>query len=73
MTYQWERMQEDMQLKGLAPKTQACYLRVVRRLAEYCQKSPGEIDDILNNLLKIIFITPIIHTNIQNQHNHLKQ
>ena len=45
MTYQWERMQEDMQLWGLAPKTQAGYLRAVRQLAEYCQKSPDEIDE----------------------------
>ncbi len=35
MTYQWERMQEDMQIWGLAPKTQAVYLRAVRQLAAY--------------------------------------
>ena len=45
MTYPWERMQADMQLWGLAPKTQAVYLRAVRQLAEYCQKSPDEIDE----------------------------
>lgn len=45
MTNQWERMKEDMQLWGLALKTQSVYLRAVRRLAEYCQKAPDEIDE----------------------------
>jgi hypothetical protein len=40
-----ERMQEDLQLRGLSPKTQESYLRAVRQLAEYCQKPPDEINE----------------------------
>jgi site-specific recombinase XerD len=36
-------MLEDMQLRGLAPKTQESYLRVVRQLAEHVGKSPDQI------------------------------
>ena len=36
----WQRMQEDMQLAGLAARTQEAYLGVVHRLADHAQKSP---------------------------------
>jgi integrase/recombinase XerD len=45
MTALRQRMKEDMQLRGLSPKTQEGYLRAVRHLAEYCQKSPDKIDE----------------------------
>jgi hypothetical protein len=45
MTALRQRMVEDMQLRGLSPKTQEGYLRAVRQLAEYCQKSPDKIDE----------------------------
>jgi site-specific recombinase XerD len=38
-------MIEDMQLRGFAPKTQQAYLRSVRQLSEYFNKSPGEITE----------------------------
>ncbi len=45
MTHLRERMSKDMQLRGLAPKTQEAYLRAVRQLAEYYSKSPGQINE----------------------------
>lgn len=44
MTILRQKMQEDLQLNGLAPKTQEAYVRAVRQLAEYHGKSP----DLLN-------------------------
>jgi len=38
-------MIEDMQLRGLADKSQDAYLRAVRQLAEYYGKSPDQVDD----------------------------
>jgi site-specific recombinase XerD len=38
-------MLEDMQLRGLAPKTQDAYLRAVRQLAEYFGKSPDQVTE----------------------------
>jgi site-specific recombinase XerD len=38
-------MLEDMQLRGLAPKTQDAYLRAVVQLAKYYDKSPELIDE----------------------------
>jgi site-specific recombinase XerD len=38
-------MLEDMQLRGLSANTQDRYVRVVRQLAEYCDKSPDEISE----------------------------
>lgn len=40
MTVLRERMLEDMQLRGLAPKTQEAYVGAVAQLAKYCGKSP---------------------------------
>ena len=45
MTHLRQRMLEDMQLGGLAPKTQDSYLPAVRQLAEYCDKSPDQISE----------------------------
>lgn len=45
MTILRERMSADMQLRGLAPKTQEAYLRAVRQLAAYYGKSPDQIDE----------------------------
>jgi integrase/recombinase XerD len=45
MTYLRERMIEDMQLRGLAPRTQEAYLRHVRQLSMYCKKSPDKITE----------------------------
>jgi integrase/recombinase XerD len=40
MTPLRQRMLEDMQIRGLAPKTQHAYVRAVRQVAEYFGKSP---------------------------------
>ncbi|MCB8951817.1 MAG: site-specific integrase [Ardenticatenales bacterium] len=45
MTVLRQRMLADMQLRGLAVKTQEAYLRAVRQLAEYYHKSPDQIDE----------------------------
>ncbi len=45
MTILRERMSADMQLRGLAKKTQIAYLRAVRQLAAYYGKSPDQIDE----------------------------
>ena len=45
MTPLRQRMLEDMQLRGLAPKTQDAYLRAVRQLAEHYNKSPDQVSE----------------------------
>ncbi len=45
MTILRERMLADMQLRGLAKKTQDAYLRAVRQLAIYYSKPPDQIDE----------------------------
>ncbi len=45
MTPLRQRMIEDMQLRGLSPGTQKAYVRVVRDLAKYYNKSPDQISD----------------------------
>ena len=43
MTPLRQRMIEDMQLRGLSAHTQRAYVRVVRQLAEYYDRSPDQI------------------------------
>lgn len=45
MTALRQRMIEDMKLRGLAPNTQIAYVRVVRDLAIYYDKSPDQISE----------------------------
>ena len=45
MTALRQRMIEDMQLRGLAERTQAAYVAAVRQLAEHYGKSPSQISD----------------------------
>jgi integrase/recombinase XerD len=40
-----QRMIEDMQLRGLSERTQEAYVRAVRQLAEYYNKSPDQISE----------------------------
>lgn len=40
-----QRMIEDMQLRGLAERTQDSYVRSVRQLAEYYHKSPAQVSE----------------------------
>ena len=43
MTVLRQKMIEDIQLRGLSPRTEEAYVRAVRQLAEYCRKSPDKI------------------------------
>ena len=45
MTPLRRRMLEDLQLRGLAPKTQQCYLDAVRQLAHYYHRPPDQLSD----------------------------
>ncbi|MCA9974336.1 MAG: phage integrase N-terminal SAM-like domain-containing protein [Anaerolineales bacterium] len=38
-----QRMFQEMQLRGLAPRTQEAYTTAVRQLADYFRKSPDQI------------------------------
>ena len=53
MTPLRQRMIEDMQLRGLAAKTQDSYLRAVKQLAEHYHKSP---DLITEEELRLYFL-----------------
>jgi integrase/recombinase XerD len=41
----WDRMLDDMQLAGLAERTQYSYLRAARRLADHVHKTPDQISE----------------------------
>jgi integrase/recombinase XerD len=43
MTALRRRMLEDLQLRGLAPKTQQCYVEAVKHLAQYYRRAPDQI------------------------------
>jgi integrase/recombinase XerD len=45
MTSLRRRMLEDLQLRGLAPTTQQCYLDVVRQLAHHYRRPPDQLSD----------------------------
>ncbi len=45
MTHLRQRMLADMQLRGLAPKTQEAYLRAVYQLAQFVSKSPDLVTE----------------------------
>jgi integrase/recombinase XerD len=45
MTPLRRRMLEDLQLRGLAPKTQQCYLEAVRQLTRYYHRPPDQLSD----------------------------
>ena len=41
----YQRMSDDMHLAGMSKRTHDGYLRAVRQLAEYCEKSPDLITE----------------------------
>ena len=45
MTVLRQRMLEDLQLRGLAPKTQEAYVGAVAQLAKHCGKSPESLTE----------------------------
>jgi len=38
-----QKMTEDLQMIGRSKRTQQAYLRAVRKLAEFCRKSPDQV------------------------------
>jgi hypothetical protein len=40
----YQKMNEDLQLAGMSKRTVHGYLRAVRQLADYCQKTPDNFD-----------------------------
>jgi integrase/recombinase XerD len=45
MTVLRQRMIEDLQLRGLATRTQEAYVAALEQLSKYYQKSPDEISE----------------------------
>jgi integrase/recombinase XerD len=45
MTALRRRMLEDLQLRGLAPRTQPCYLEAVKHLAQHYRRAPDHISE----------------------------
>jgi hypothetical protein len=45
MTTRRRRMLEDLQRRGLAPKTQPCYVAAVRQLAHHDRRPPDQLRD----------------------------
>jgi integrase/recombinase XerD len=45
MTTLRRRMLEDLQLRGLAPRTQQCYLEAVKHLAQHYRRAPDQISE----------------------------
>jgi integrase/recombinase XerD len=43
MTALRRRMREDLQLRGLAPTTQQCYLQAVKHLAQHYRRAPDQL------------------------------
>lgn len=41
----YARMSDDLHLGGMSERTHAGYLRAVRQLADYCQRTPGKITE----------------------------
>ena len=56
MTALIHRMREDLQLRGLAPTTQQCYLEAVKHLAQYYRRAPDQIsaEEIRQYFLSLI-------------------
>jgi Phage integrase, N-terminal SAM-like domain len=56
MTALRRRMREDLQLRGLAPKTQQCSLEAVKHLAHYYRRAPDQIsaEEIRQYFLSLI-------------------
>jgi site-specific recombinase XerD len=45
MTTFRRRMLEDLQLRGLAPRTQQCYVEAVKQLTQYYRRAPDQISE----------------------------
>jgi site-specific recombinase XerD len=51
-----QRMLDDMRMRKLSPKTQACYIRVVKRFAGFLGRSPdtASVEDLRNYQLYLV-------------------
>jgi integrase/recombinase XerD len=45
MTALRRRMRDDLQLRGLAPKTQQCSLEAVKHLAQHDRQAPDQLSE----------------------------
>jgi integrase/recombinase XerD len=45
MTALRRRMLDDLQLRGLAPRTQQCYVEAVKHLAQHYRRAPDQISE----------------------------
>ena len=45
MTALRRRMLEDLQLRGLAPRTQQCYVQAVHQLAQHYRRAPDQLSE----------------------------
>ena len=45
MTALRHRMLEDLQRRGLAPRTQQCYLEAVKHLSQHYHRAPDQINE----------------------------
>ena len=51
-----DRMRQDMQLRGLAARTQKCYLDVVGSVATFCGRPPNALDTLTEDELRQYFL-----------------
>lgn len=51
-----DRMRQDMQLRGLAPRTQEAYLDAVTGVAAFCERSPNALDSLTEDELRRYFL-----------------
>ncbi|HEX5072493.1 MAG TPA: site-specific integrase [Gemmatimonadaceae bacterium] len=51
-----DRMRQDMQLRGLAPRTQEAYLDAVTGVAAFCARSPNALDSLTEDELRRYFL-----------------
>jgi integrase/recombinase XerD len=45
MTALRHRLREDLQLRGLAPRTQPCYIEAVKHLSQHYRRAPDQITE----------------------------
>jgi integrase/recombinase XerD len=51
-----DRMRQDMQLRGLAPRTQEAYLDAVTGVAAFCDRSPNALESLTEDELRRYFL-----------------
>ncbi len=51
-----DRMREDMQLRGLAPRSQKSYLDAVKSLAKFCGRPSTDLETLTEEELRAFFL-----------------